>query len=262
MKKSPAIVLLLVLLLAMIGTVVYYVSFKKTSETPAVSNVDAPANTVDNQATVNTIDTSTVLNTDNNTIVAPKDTAHFNKPAQTAKNQSEPTEPAKDTPAPTTVVASVPMQPATTVHEDIPEEKPVVTPLSNIPDVTCDLYVKDQKQKLMIYPNTGDWSKVFVMFPAHKNVANSVVLPGFAGVSYPTRRNGQLDNGTKKIDVTCIELSASCNAKRPYTINLKNIDFMIFGDYADKNKWFIYENKQISRFNNAYKFTEGSTVSN
>lgn len=261
MKKSPAIVLLLVLLLAMIGTVVYYVSFKKTSETPAVSNVDAPANTLDNQATVNTIDTSTVLTADNNTVVPRKDTTHFNKPPQTTKNQE--TEPEKDTPGPTTVVAaSVPTQPANTVHEDVAEEKPVVTSLSKIPEVTCDLYVKDMKQKLMVYPNTGDWSKVFVMFPAHKNVANSVVLPGFAGVSYPTRRNGQLDNGTKKIDVTCIELSASCNAKRPYTINLKNIDFMIFGDYADKNKWFIYENKQISRFNNAYKFTEGSTVSN
>ncbi len=262
MKKSPAIVLLLVLLLAMIGTVVYYVSFKKPAELNTVTS-DAPttANTVDNQSTVNTIDTSTVLTVDNNTIVPRKDTTHFNKPVQTAKNQE--TESGKDTPAPTTVVAaSVPTQPANTVHEDIAEEKPIVTPLSNIPDVTCDLYVKDMKQKLMVYPNSGDWSKVFVMFPASKNISNSVILPGFPGVSYPTRKKGQLDNGAKKIDVTYIELSVSANTKHPYSINLKNIDFMIFGDYSDKNKWFIYENKQVSRFNNAYKFVELNTVSN
>lgn len=262
MKKSPAIVLLLVLLLAMIGTVVYYVSFKKTAEPGAVtSDASTTAITVDNQPTVNTIDTSTVLATDNNTVVPSKDTTHFNKPPQTTKNQAA--EPGKDTPTPTTVVAaSVQTQPANTVHEDIPEEKPVVTPLSNIPDVTCDLYVKDMKQKLMVYPNSGDWSKMFVMFPASKNIPNSVVLPGFPGVSYPTRKKGQLDNGAKKIDVTYIELSASANTKRPYSINLKNIDFMIFGDYSDKNKWYIYENKQVSKFNNAYKFTEESTVSN
>lgn len=265
MKKSPAIVLLLVLLLAMIGTVVYYVGFKKPADITAVTGEAATtANTADNQPTVNTIDTSTEWNADNNAIISPKDSVHFNKPAQTAKNQQteQPAEPVKDTPAPTVIAASVPTQPTNTATEESAEEKPVVIPLSKMPDVTCDLYVKDMKQRLMVYPNSGDWSKMFVMFPANKNIPNSMVLPGFAGVSYPTRKKGKLDNGSKKIDVAYIELSASANAKRPYNINLKNIDFMIFGDYADKNKWFIYENKQISRFNNAYKFTEESTVSN
>jgi len=120
-------------------------------------------------------------------------------------------------------------------------------------------YVDNQKT-LEFYPLDGKWSMPFILYPANAqytkdeyafNIVNKQILSVYAGNGFAT-----IDGMSREvIHFIANNVSASFDNKMTVTPLLieNKPDFIVFGDFDDQNKIYLYQDGKVTRISFAGK---------
>ncbi|MBS1687280.1 MAG: hypothetical protein JSS96_01045 [Bacteroidetes bacterium] len=130
---------------------------------------------------------------------------------------------------------------------------PITRSVSKDANVAGKVVTINGQSSLMVYPTNAEWHEMFVILnlnPSDKTPLKSIVTPDFEGVVYPSLQKGEITIHGTNYKITLVKLKGhNPNSSYPYFLSLTNSStFFIFGDYSDKNKWYIYENNEVTQF--------------
>lgn len=102
---------------------------------------------------------------------------------------------------------------------------------------------------IIVSPIKGDWDKMFVICP--KSLTGKIkglIQPDFAGVGYTSSVTGEIVLNDKKYDIVkIVVVGTKASFRTPYYISFQyNPEFLIFGDYNNKNKWYVYRDGRVN----------------
>jgi hypothetical protein len=105
---------------------------------------------------------------------------------------------------------------------------------------------------LMFYP-AGAWNETFVILPASASAQHKLVellYRDYSGVVYPSRKKVQLMVNGARQNVELIRLKGPQPSEGypEYVALTTNPQFVIFGDYWNSGRWYIYQNNRITTF--------------
>lgn len=151
---------------------------------------------------------------------------------------------------------SVDSNTATKVAVNKPDEtkktEPELDTLADIPDdknVRFRRIVTAYRNGIIVSPIRGDWDKMFVICPKTPNGrVKGLIQPDFAGVGYTSSVTGEIVLNDKKYDIVKIAIvGTKASYKTPYYISFQfNPEFLIFGDFTNQNKWYVYRDGRVS----------------
>ncbi len=269
MRKDIPFILLLILLLAIGGSVYYYtyvnssvLSYKRDTTGNIQTIADEFANVpyAENQRLINTIDYQS--DSIENSIIPPNITDSLNgdqKKNNVTNNQSLPvgreenTKPTKkDSLKP--VSKSEPAESAITFNRNEVIERIVS-------DNALECYIS--KNRLIVKPLTEEWQMMFVAYPIDTQATyKNLILPEFGGVMYPIKEVSDILYKNKHYKISLIKVKGViANKSKYFSLALVyNPQFIIFGDYAAKSKWYIYENKKAGKLTSAVDIRDPATT--
>lgn len=242
-KKRDRALILLLLLLLYIGGTMYYYGLSPAGEGMHVKKLpaDKPANT--NNEFIVTMGTDT-LSLDSGAVTREEamrpDTAEGATTSQalpTAKAEEPVAEP-----APGDVAAS-------DVVNELRNNKELID-ISPDDDMVC-LFDPTSKN-LHFYPSKSEWGNVYLVYPSpdYKSLLRrNLIYPNYPGAIYPVYKKGKATYNGKTNEAVAVKINASAGKTRSYVIRAKSApDYFVFGDYQNKDRWYIYEDGKVRKF--------------
>ena len=154
--------------------------------------------------------------------------------------------------APTKPVVPEPVKTIEENQEDIAKLRNTnhLKNISTDADIAC--FYDPVKKHLSFYPTTREWEKVYLIYPspdAKSLLRRNLLYPDYESMVYPVYKKGYMVyNGVKETAVA-VRINEKATRTRSYVIQAKsNPPYFIFGDYEDKNRWYIFENGIVRKF--------------
>jgi hypothetical protein len=127
---------------------------------------------------------------------------------------------------------------------------PSIAPNSSI---ICKLVNIRSKDALMVVPSGLRWKEMFAVFPvdhAQLKLLRSLILRDFEGVTYPSYNSAKINLNGVSNNVTLIRITGSQpkESKPIYLFLNSNFKFLIFGDYANPDQWYLYQDGKVVSF--------------